>query len=52
MHTSVVEKPVGPTVKVDVLAILGYVVPAHAMKTYVGRRGRTPLILNLGTKWT
>jgi len=27
------------------------VVPVHAMKTYGGKSGITPLILNLGTRW-
>jgi hypothetical protein len=26
------------------------VIPVHAMKEYRGRRGTTPLILNLGTR--
>jgi hypothetical protein len=25
--------------------------PVHAMKTFRGRRGKTPLILDLGTRW-
>jgi hypothetical protein len=28
-----------------------YVFPVHAMKTYRGSRGVTPVILSLGTRW-
>jgi hypothetical protein len=31
--------------------VKGGVIPVQAMKAYSGRRGITPLILNLGTRW-
>jgi hypothetical protein len=43
------------TAKIDVLAILGYDVPVHAINAYVGRRGTALLIFTSalnGREWS